>query len=1191
MRLKSLELQGFKTFPDKTVLDFDGGITAVVGPNGSGKSNISDAVRWALGEQSTRTLRCTKMEDVIFNGTPARKALGFAQVTVNIENSDRQLPVESDDVVVTRRYYRSGDSEYLLNKTNVRLKDINELFMDTGLGRDGYSIIGQGKIDAIVSAKSEDRREIFEEAAGISRFRYRKGEAEHRLSQTEDNLLRLRDIVSELESRVGPLKEQSERAKKYLGLAEKKKQLEISIWLDGLERCGQALHEQEDRILISKSQYDDAERAVNDIDNKIEGVFRKSNSYSAQIDGIRRKSAAYDEEAVKKDGQVSVLENDISHCRENISRIKKEIEISGVSDSDLQKEIEAKEKQISEKEDFLHNNEKDFSGLSLKIRDLKLGINESENKIDGFTRGIAELTSEATKAKVDEMTAVSSISDIKLRILNLNKSISDKKEYIEKLCRAAGDYGLKLESAKDRAVKCTNEAQGYELKLESRRARAERAKNEDDKLKLDINEQSRRARLLEDLENNMEGFAQSVKAVMKESSRGALNGILGPVSRLIKVPEQYSTAIETALGGAMQHIVVENETDAKRAISLLKQKKAGRATFLPVSSVNGRTLDLSGAASCTGFVGIASGLCSCGEKYRGILDSLLGRTAVAENLDCAVDMAKRYGYKFKIVTLDGQVVNAGGSLTGGSLVRNSGLLSRASEIEKIKCHIAELRKTEQQSATALKAALEEASQAEALLSGAKGELSSAKEQCIRLDAEHRRLLASCASEKKTQEELSREEESERGRLKNQEEARAAAEKLGGELNGKINELKGQLESVSGGRGELSKSYDELSEKVKKLEMERLSAQKDIESLAASVKDIKERRKGQSEKTSRLHAEIALSEDSILGITKRIDALKNEAVKIRGKSESSKSEIDALNAKRMELEKQSVELRAEERLKSEEKEKISHELARLDEQKANLQKGYDETIAKLWEEYELTRREAEDIYGGKIKDAAKAKMELGELKSAIKSLGSVNVAAVDEYKEVSERYEFMKSQVADVEKSRGELLKLISGLTKQMQELFTIKFDKINKNFAQTFRDLFGGGSACISLTDENDVLNSGIEISVQPPGKIVSHLESLSGGEKALVAISLYFAIMKVNPPPFCVLDEIEAALDDVNVNRFAAYLRRMNENTQFIVITHRRGSMEEADVLYGVTMQDKGVSKLLEMPVAEIEEKMGIKR
>lgn len=1191
MLLKSLELQGFKTFPDKTTLTFHNGITAVVGPNGSGKSNISDAIRWALGEQSTRTLRCTKMEDVIFNGTPMRKPLGFAQVTLNIDNTDRQLPVESDNVAITRRYYRSGDSEYMLNKANVRLKDINELFMDTGLGRDGYSIIGQGKIDSIVSARSEDRREIFEEAAGISRFRYRKSESEHKLEQTEENLLRLRDIVSELENRVGPLKEQSEKAKKYLTLAEEKRKLEISLWLDTLDRSGQILHEQEDKIIISKGQYETVEQSINELDWQIEEIFSRSNASSAQIDETRRKSASLEENATKKDGEASVLENDIRHNSENIDRINKEIEQNSLSGTDMENEIAEKKKQISEKQEYIHKQDADFTDCSVKLENLKSGMNESAGKIDDFTRQIAQLTSQATEAKVGEMTAASSISEIELRLSNIRAGISGKAEQSELLKKNEQEYDKKLKEAQERAVKFKNEVKGYELRLETRLHHQEAAKQANDKLRLDIDEQLRRARLLEDLERNMEGFSQSVKTVMKESERGVIGGIHGPVSRIIKVPRQYASAIETALGGAMQNIVVGNENDAKRAINLLKQRNSGRATFLPLSTIRGRVLQENGLSGCAGFIGVASELCSCEGQYKGILNSLLGRIAVAENLDFAVNIAKKYGYKFRIVTLDGQVVNTGGSLTGGSFAKNSGLLSRLSEIDKIKKQAAELQEKAKQTAAALKTAAEESAEAQASLSAAKGELATAQEESIRLDAEHRRILSDYETVQKSSGELSREMETAAARLETQKKTCEAARAMGETIGKKADSFKEKLKNISGSRDRLTGRYNELTADMKQIEMNRLSAQKDIQSLIAAAEDIEKRKLGQSEKISALKAEIKSVRESTCRLTEKIGQLKKEAQEMRGLAGNAEKQVGQLNQKRMELEKQSVEMRTAEREKTDEKEKISHELARLEEQKANLQKEYDDIIAKLWEEYELTRREAEEQTGGKIKDAAKARRCLGEIKGEIKALGNVNVSAVEEYKEVSQRYEFMKAQVDDVEKSRDELSKLITSLTRQMKELFSAKFEQINKNFAVTFRDLFGGGTADLTLSNPNDVLNSGIEISVQPPGKIVAHLESLSGGEKALVAIALYFAIMKVNPPPFCVLDEIEAALDDVNVNRFAAYLRGMNRDTQFIVITHRRGSMEEADVLYGVTMQDKGISKLLEMPVAEIEARMGIKR
>lgn len=1190
MLLQSLELQGFKTFPDKTTLTFHDGITAVVGPNGSGKSNISDAVRWVLGEQSVRTLRCTKMEDVIFGGTPARKPLGFAEVTLNIENKGRELVYDADTVAVTRRYYRSGESEYLINNVSVRLKDINELFMDTGLGRDGYSIIGQGKIDSIVAARSEDRREIFEEAAGISRFRYRKEESEHRLAQAEENLLRLHDILSELESRIGPLKEQSEKAKKYLALADEKKDLEIGLWLATLDQSGRVLREQEDKILIAKNQYDSVEQAIAELEKDMEKTFQESNACAAKADQIRNQCASLEEEAARKDGEASVLRNDIRHNEENINRIRGEIEQNSVSGGDLEKEIAQKKEQMQEKLDYIKTKDASFADCSARLEQLRSGMSETTGRIDSFSQRIAELTAQATEAKVAEMTAASTISEIELRLAAIRQSMAEKQKQKEQLEKSSDSYKRKLDDAENHIQTLLNTVNGHKMRLDTRVRRREAAKQQSDGLRLDLEEQLRRAKLLEDLEHNLEGFSTSVKAVMKEADRGALDGVHGPISRLIQVPEQYAVAMETALGGAMQNIVVGTEQDAKRAIALLKHSNAGRATFLPVSTIRGRTLQEHGLSSCRGFVGIASELCSFDGTYREVVNSLLGRIAVAEDLDCAVAIAGRYGYRFRIVTLDGQVVNTGGSLTGGSLARNSGLLSRATEIKKIRKHAEELRKKAENAVAALKTASEEASAAEADLSGAKGELASAQEERIHLDAEYRRVQADVQTVQKDSEALNKEFAAADERLKIQHQAREDARRNAQDLMQKMEEQKSELSKISGNREELNRKCDELTEEIRQTELDRLAARKDVQSLEALIHEAEERGRGHKEKIEALNAEIEATQKSTVELKGKIEQLNQQAEKMRQTAKEASGKIEALNGQRMDLEKQSVQLRAKERDQSEEKEKIGHDLALLEERKANLQKEYDGIVAQLWEEYELTRREAEEQVKNKIEDAAQAKKRLAILKSEIKDLGSVNVAAVEEYKEVSERYEFLKGQIADVEQSRDELGRLIGSLTRQMKDLFTTRFELINRNFGQTFRDMFGGGTGQLSLTDPNDVLSSGIEISVQPPGKIVTHLESLSGGEKALVAIALYFAIMKVNPPPFCVLDEIEAALDDVNVTRFATYLRRMNQNTQFIVITHRRGSMEEADVLYGVTMQDEGVSKLLEMPVAQVEAKLGIK-
>ena len=1190
MLLKSLELQGFKTFPDRTTLTFHDGITAVVGPNGSGKSNISDAVRWVLGEQSVRALRCTKMEDVVFGGTPARGALGFAEVTLNIDNTGRQLPFDSDSVAVTRRYYRSGESEYLINKTNVRLRDINELFMDTGLGRDGYSMIGQGKIDAIVAARSEDRREIFEEAAGISRFRYRREESERRLSQAEENLVRLRDILAELESRVGPLGEQAEKAREYLKLANEKRSVEIGLWLRTLDQSSLSLREQEDRITTAQSQHDAARQAIGAFESELERLFGRSNECSAKIDAARKQNASLEEEAAQKDAEVSVLKNDILHNGENIRRLRGEIEQNRLSGDELDRLAGEKDALLAEKTGAIEKKDADFADCSARLDELRNSLSETAGRMDGFSKRIAELSARTTESRMDEGSAAAAIAEISLRLGEIQKDRKSAGELVGSLREKEEDGRRKLEEADGHIRALENAVNGHELRLKARRDRMEAARRASDGLRLDLEERLRRARLLEDLERNLEGFSRSVKTVMQESSRGALAGIHGPVSRLIRVPADRAVAIETALGAAMQHIVVGNEQDAKRAIGLLKQKNSGRATFLPLTVIRGRVLSEPGLSECPGFLGIASELCSCEPAYREILHSLLGRIAVAENLDAAVAISGKFGHRFRVVTLDGQVVNAGGSLTGGSLAKNSGLLRRTAEIEALEKQAQALRVRAQEASAALKTAAQEVSAQEAAFSAAKGELASAREERVRADAEHGRVLADLETAEERGKSLGREETLSASRLAEQRKRRAEAAEASSELEKQTAKLRAELEKAGADRGELGKQAEKLTETLRQIELDRLSARKDAQSLRDGIRDIEERKRGQKEKIGALEDEIRSVEASTADLSARIEALSREAADLRSRAAEAAKQAEKLGRERMELEKRSVGLRAQERGKSEEKEKIGHELARLEERKDSLQKEYDGMISRLWEEYGLTRREAEQETGP-ASDPQAAQRRLSELKGRIRALGTVNLSAVEEYKEVSERYEFLKAQVADVETSRDELKKLIRGLTGRMKELFSARFTQIGRFFAGTFRELFGGGSASLSLSDPDDVLGSGIEISVQPPGKIVSHLESLSGGEKALVAIALYFAIMKVNPPPFCVLDEIEAALDDVNVARFAAYLRRMAQNTQFIVITHRRGTMEEADVLYGVTMQDEGVSKMLEMPAAEAEVKMGIKR
>ena len=1184
MRLKTLELQGFKTFPDRTTLSFDNGVTAVVGPNGSGKSNISDAIRWVLGEQSARTLRCARMEGLIFNGTPHRKAQGFAEVTLTIDNSDRGLNFDSDEVSITRRYYRSGESEYQLNKAAVRLRDITELFLDTGLGRDGYSMIGQGKIDSIVAARSEDRREIFEEAAGISRFRYRKEDSENRLARAEENLLRLRDILAELEERIGPLREQSEKAQQFLSLSNEKRTIEIGLWLETLERSGRILREHDDKLLVARSQYEDAEKAIEAIDAAIDEVFRQSTACTARADELRQESARREEAAARKDGEISVLENDILHANENIARLVRELREAAESGRSADEEIAARQAEIAEKTREIGAEQEKEAACGAELAALRRGMDEVAGRIADLSRQIADLTASSTELRVEAGTAASSAEELRRRREAAEESRLEKQERRASLEAQRADCAALLEETKTKIESLKNAVRGRELRLESRRRKAEEARKQSDALHLDTQERERRARLLEDLERNMEGFSQSVKTVMRETKRGALAGIHGPVSRLLQVPPRYAVAIETALGPAMQNIVVSTERDAKLAIGLLKQRDAGRATFLPVSTIRGNLLREQGLEECAGFVGIAGTLCQCKPEYEGILHSLLGRIAIAEDLDSAVAIAKRFSYRFRVVTLDGQVVNAGGSLTGGSLARNSGLLSRRAEIDRFRAEAKELAAQTEQAQARWKALQEEAAREEAELTAVRAELSTAQEDAVRFETEEKSAAAALEALGRDEEALRREDEESARRLAELESVQREAEEKASALAGQIASLQERLGRIHESRDESTRRSDELTARLQEHRMRLLELRKDVSALQAMAEELTRRRASHEDRAGALRREKEAVEASLAGIRSRIDALRAEAEQLRAEAKKAEEGIEAVNSRRMEYERQTTELRARERDKSSEREKAGHEVARLEERRGSLQKEYDEITARLWEEYELTRREAEESYR-KPDDPQRARRRLNEIKSAVKALGAVNVAAIEEYREVSERYEFLSAQVSDVEKSRDSLRRLIADLTRQMKELFLDRFTEISRHFTEVFRELFGGGTAELSLSDPEDVLQCGIDIAVQPPGKIVNNLESLSGGEKALVAIALYFAIMKVNPPPFCVLDEIEAALDDVNVTRFAAYLRRMNRRTQFIAITHRRGTMEEADVLYGVTMQDEGVSKLLKMSAAEIEQ------
>lgn len=1188
MILKALEMQGFKSFPDKTVLEFNKGITAVVGPNGSGKSNISDAVRWVLGEQSTKTLRGSKMEDVIFSGTDVRKAKGFAEVTLRLDNTDRSLNKDSDEVSVTRRYYRSGDSEYLVNGESARLRDVNELFMDTGLGRDGYSIVGQGKIADMVSPKASERRDMLEEAAGISHFRYRRGDAIKRLAQAEENLVRLRDILSELENRVGPLKAQSEKAQKFIVLAGERKNLEIGIWLNTIDKTGEKMRDQEHKIEIAEASHKEAQDELSKIGEMIDKAADGTRDINIKLEEIRNSASGFEEKLSDIDSQIKVAENSILHNNETIERINRDKAAENETEQNIDAAVSAARECIQKAEEQIADATRQMDELSKQEETYRLSSSEFSDRAAALSGEISALSVRLADCRVTAETANSSIEEIRSRISAIDESMGTRKDDYDALLKRKADAEASLKEIQDEIVSVKNAIDGYTLRFENRGKKADSVKLAIDEKQRELHKGQDRVRLLEDLEKNMEGYFGAVKAVMKESGRGALRGIYGPVSQLITVKDKYSAAIETALGAAVQNIVVDNETDAKRAMGFLKEHRAGRATFLPITAIKGRVLSEQGLDDQYGFVSIASDLVSYDNKYSEIIRWLLGRTAVAEDIDSAIAIAKKYSYRFRIVTLDGQVINAGGSMTGGSRVQNAGILSRGNEIERLKGSLASMQKELDGMLSDYKLLSEDASAAKAELEGAEGDLLRAKEENIRREGELKLASDKLASVSSGVKELLEEKETLEKRIESVSSGAEAARSQIDELKETLENKEKELESITGDSKTLQKNREEVASKAAEIRLRIVSLQKDVEANTDEITRLKNRKTGHLDRLSELDGEIREIEeknDELRALTERLSA---DEKALKANHGDAQNQINELISQRDELEKQANDLRLHERAKSEERERLSGDIARLEERKIAMRNEYDNLTSKLYDEYQLTRREAAALEI-EIDDYSLAAKRLAELKSQIRALGSVNVSAIEEYKEVSERYEFLSGQINDVETSRAELNKMIDDLTGKMAEQFREQFNRINSCFGQTFIELFGGGKAELRLEDERDVLGSDIEIKVQPPGKNVQNINLLSGGEKGLSAIALLFAILKVTPAPFCIFDEVEAALDDVNVSRYAQYVRRMTKNTQFILITHRRGTMEEADVLYGVTMQEKGVSKLLELKTAEMAKKLGL--
>lgn len=1187
MRLKGIELQGFKSFPDRTKLDFGDGITAIVGPNGSGKSNISDAVRWVFGEQSSKTLRGNKMEDVIFGGTVHRKAQGFAWVSLFIDNSDHSLPVESSEVIITRKLYRSGESEYRINNQLVRLRDVTELFLDTGLGRDGYSIIGQGKIAEIVSAKSTQRREIFEEAAGIAKFRLRKTEAERRLEAAEENLVRLRDILGELESRVEPLRVQSEKAAQFLVLAEEKKLLEISLWVHSLQKLKGQIKEQEDKLLICKNDHEAVQHKLEEIEQEAARIYRDMQDITIYIDNRRSVIKELEESLSKAESDIAVMENDILHNTQNAQRLEKEVAGADSEGSQLQNQIEQKQQELAEKEQTVAARKAEMDHFFAGLEQTRQEQTALSSQIDGLQAQRDSLHQSISQAKMTNASSATLMEDAISRIEQLRSSSEQKDQNLTRIQKELQDCEAYIAELAEKINGLQNAAEGYTLKLESRQQRLRALEQEQQGYDAQAGQLLQRAQLLSDMEQNMEGFVGSVKYVMKQARHGGLMGVIGPVSTLLSTNEQYATAIEIALGAAMQNIVVENETAAKRAISMLVNSKSGRATFLPLTTIKGSRLQEPSLAAKPGYVGLASELVRYEPRYAGIVDWLLGRIIVAENLDLAVEIAKSCNYRYRVVTLDGQVVNTGGSLTGGYLAKSAGILGRHDEIDRLRQQAAEFTAKSKEMEARIEQESRELSALSTALAGIEAERKTATEDSIAAAAERKRLVLSYEEALQAHRQSKQDYDQLCARMEELKTQNLSSAEAVEKLTAQLQAIEQELLTLTQRRVALTESLEKDAVTYSEMQLEFVSQCKDLEQLNHSLELLVQQREGQGQRLNELRAQIEEYQKQNEDIKAAIEARRQQNAQERERITALYQEIEQSNARRLACEQQNTALRQTERELTAQRERVAAELVRLEERYTGMKSEYDATVAKLWDEHEISKSQAVEM-AMPLEDPGAASRRLNELKGKIKSLGTVNLGAIEEYKEVSERYTFLKAQIEDVEKSKAELGRIITDLTGEMCRIFADKFASINEHFSRIFVELFGGGKARLTLTNPEDLLESGIDIFVQPPGKLIKNLTALSGGEQAFVAIAIYFAILKVSPAPFVLIDEIEAALDDVNVTKFASYLRRMTKRTQFIAITHRRGTMEEADVLYGVTMQEEGVSKILKLDVSEIESKLG---
>ena len=1179
MYLKRLELQGFKSFADKTILEFKSGITSVIGPNGSGKSNISDAIRWVLGEQSMKSLRGSKSEDVIFAGTQARKSLGFAEVSMVIDNTDGKLPIEYSEVTVTRKLYRSGETGYFINKVPCRLKDVLELFMDTGIGKDGYSIIGQGKIDEILSNKSEDRRRIFEEAAGIVKYRTRKAESEKKLEQTKLNLLRINDILSEIEANIEPLKMQSDKAKKYLDFREELKNIEVGLFLYNISDYKEKLEKLVEDIQIVEDQVFSENEKMTNLQNAKEELKIQIDEITLKIEEMQNLGFESTNKIEKINSEIGISKERIQNNVLNQERLEKEIEETKARILDLEEEqkqkLSKKESLFSNREKFqkeLEEKQKELEELTKKLSDKELEIEGKKEQIEKNTDRKYEIVSEISSLEANfenlEKREKTAKSDLQSLTSEIDSGRNDKQEKSKEF--------YDIEFKKNELTKSLQEKQS---KKEESMAKIKEFDTILNNLTYESRMKDSRLKFLIETEKEKEGYTRSVKSLLLDCDKDAnlKKGMNGIFANLITVDKKYETAIEMCLGLTLQNIVTDTEEDAKKLVEHLRKNKLGRASFLPVSSIRGKKLDRIIKNSTEGVIGVASDLVKCDKKYEQIVLNLLGRTLIVENMDTAIQIAKLNSYSFRIVTLEGDIISNTGAITGGSIqTKTVSILGRSREIESLEKELKEINgkiektsKDKKDYTESVTDVIEEVTRLEKELQDIEVVYAAENQKILNIEDGISKLEARRDKLNQELEELAKQKIDNRSEKEEKEEQISFLEK-------EIENLSKVVEEFALNNKDHQKYINDLNFDITNLKISVSSFDESGTSIDEMVerinKDIEANKTGIENKNQSISE--VLEENK--NLEQKIVELENEIVKIKSDVENSSNIVENLKNDRTE---KSEKLKASEQEINDEftvLEDLKGQTVKLDVRKTKLEQDLEQVVNNLWVEYELTPNNAEGY--AKPQNVQKAARDVNVLRTQIKELGSINVDSIEEYKKTKERYDFMCEQRLDLENTATKLRNIISEMTKTMKEQFIEKFNEINKNFNEVFTELFGGGKAEIKLEDEENVLECGIDIQVQPEGKKLQNMMLLSGGEKAFTAIALLFAILKINPAPFCVLDEIEAALDDVNVYRFAEYLKKFSKETQFLVITHRKGTMEAANTVYGVTMEENGVSKLLSM-------------